>query len=238
MKARWHQLILALVFLTRMPLERLLPSHIVPLAWSAWAFPIAGMVIGIVGALPLFLPGPSLLLAAISVGLTIWFTGGLHEDALGDFADAAGGKNKAERLRIMRDSSLGTYGVLALMMTCAIRVLAISVLSPAYLVVAAICGRTAIVLTMGALLPARSEGLGNMAGSPGARNVIGASVLAISLMAFLTDGWMVPLFAGLGATAFTIWKARKWIGGQTGDVLGTASLLTETVMLTTFALHM
>lgn len=236
MLARWHQLVLALVFLTRLPLERFLPRHAVPLAWSAWAFPLAGMVIGFIGALPLFLPGPGLLLAAISVALTIWFTGALHEDSLGDFADAAAGKDKAERLRIMREYSLGSYGMLALAMTCGIKVIAISTLSPAYLVVAAICGRAAMVLTMGALLPAKQDGKGDIAGPPGARNVIGASALTLCLTAILTDGWFLPLCAGLGATAFTIWKARKWFGGQTGEVIGSVSVLTETAVLTSFAL--
>lgn len=238
MLARWHQLILALVFLTRLPLERLLPKQIIPLAWSSWAFPLAGALIGAVASSPLLLPGPPLLLGAISVALSIWFTGALHEDALGDFADAAGGKDKAERLRIMRDSALGSYGILALIMTCGIRVFAVSMLSPAYLIAAAMCGRCAIVLTMGVLLPARQDGLGNMAGAPGAKNLIGASVLTIVILVLLLDNWSIPLIAGLAATAFTIWKARKWIGGQTGDVLGTSSILTETTMLAVFALYM
>ncbi|WP_243698521.1 adenosylcobinamide-GDP ribazoletransferase [Paracoccus alkanivorans] len=234
---RWYQFVLAMVFLTRMPLERLLPARVLPLAASSWAFPLVGAVVGAVASLPFLLPGPALLHAALSLALAVWFTGALHEDALADFIDAAGGRDREERLRIMRDPAIGSFGVVALILTSLIRVAAISVLGPWHLVAAAACGRTSTVLTLGAMLPARPDGLGRAAGTPGARNVVMASLIAIlCLLPVAGDGVFLALLAGLAATGFTIWQARVWLGGHTGDVLGTASVLTETAMLAVFAL--
>ncbi|RNF33807.1 adenosylcobinamide-GDP ribazoletransferase [Paracoccus methylarcula] len=234
--ARWHQFVLALVFLTRLPLERLLPPRILPLAASCWAFPLAGAVVGAVASLPFLLPGPALLHAALSVALAVWFTGALHEDALADFTDAAGGRNREDRLRIMRDSAIGSFGVIALILTSLIRVTAISVLGPWHLIAATACGRTATVLTLGAMPPARMDGLGHAAGRPGPRNLGLASLIAILCLLWAGEGAFIALIAGLAAMGFTIWLARRWLGGHTGDVLGTASILTETAMLAAFAL--
>lgn len=236
MLTKWHQLLLALVFLTRIPLERLMPRKILPTAASAWAFPLVGALVGAIASLPLLLPGPPLLLAVLAVAVAIAVTGALHEDALADFADAAGGKNRDQRLDIMRDSHVGAFAVVSLVIVCAIRVVAISELDPAHVIAAFACARAAIVLTMGALLPARRDGLGHAAGPPGARNVFAAATIAMICLWVLTDGWVLPLLAGLAATSFTIWQARKWLGGQSGDVLGSASILTETAMLAAMAL--
>lgn len=234
--AKWHQFVLALVFLTRLPLERLLPQRILPLSASSWAFPLAGVAVGAVASLPFLLPGPALLHAALSVALATWFTGALHEDALADFTDAAGGRDKQDRLRIMRESTIGSFGVIALILTSLIRVTALGVLGPWHLIAAAACGRTATVLTLGAMPPARPDGLGHAAGAPGARNLGVASLVAILCLFWAGDGAFIALIAGLAATGFTIRQARKWLGGHTGDVLGTASILTETAMLVGFAL--
>ncbi|MDP0929335.1 adenosylcobinamide-GDP ribazoletransferase [Paracoccus onubensis] len=234
--ARWHQFVLALVFLTRLPLERLLPRHILSLAKSSWAFPLVGAIVGAAASLTFLLPGPSLLHAALALALAVWLTGALHEDGLADFADGAGGRDREDRLRIMRDSAIGSYGVIALILTSLIRVAAISVLSPWHLIAAAACGRTAIILVLGGLLPARPDGLGHAAGTPGARNVGMVSIIALLFLLLAGDGAMFALIAGLLATAVTIRQARVWLGGHTGDVLGATSVLTETAVLAAFAL--
>lgn len=234
--AKFQQLLLALVFLTRLPLGRFLPAKVLPLNRSTWSFPLVGALVGAVAALPLLLPGPVFLQAGLSVALAIWFTGALHEDGLADFSDAAGGHDREEKLRIMHDSRIGSYGVLALIATTALRIGAIAVLGPVHLIVAAACGRAAIVLTMASMHPARRDGLSKSAGAPGARNVIVAALLAALALGLAGPGAWAALIAGLVAIALVISRARIWLGGQTGDVLGTASVLTETAMLVAFAL--
>lgn len=234
--ARLQQVLLALIFLTRLPLGRFLPDRVLPLAESLWAFPLVGAMVGALAGLPLLLDGPPLLLAAISVTLSVWLTGALHEDALADFADAAGGRDRQARLRIMRDSHIGSYGVMALILTTALRIAALTIVGPAALIASAAGGRAAIVLAMAALPPARSDGLGHAAGRASAATV--AVAVAITAMVLLPWGWpaLIAALAGLVGLSMVIRQARHWLGGQTGDVLGAASLVSETAMLTSFAL--
>ncbi|MBK4215580.1 adenosylcobinamide-GDP ribazoletransferase [Paracoccus caeni] len=235
-RVRAQQFLLALVFLTRLPLGRLLPPRVLPLAESAWAFPLVGAIIGAIASLPLLLPGPPLLTATLSVALAVWLTGALHEDALADFADAAGGNTPEDRLRIMRDSRIGSYGVMALIVSTLLRIAALGVLGPLALIAAASTGRAAIVFAMVALPPARSDGLGRAAGRPG---LGGLAVSALIAALFLLPAGL-PAFAAAGVAAivgaWVIFKAKQWLGGQTGDVLGTMSLVAETAVLVVFAL--
>lgn len=234
--ARAQQILLAIVFLTRLPLGRLLPAQVMPLGQSTWAFPLVGALIGALASLPLLLSGPPLLLAGLSVAISVLLTGALHEDGLADFADAAGGRDRQERLAIMRDSRIGSYGVLALVLTTALRTFALAVLGPVQLIAATASARAASVLIMAALLPAREDGLGHDAGSPGARNVLTASAAALLILWLAGDGALVAGLAGLALLAFCIRQARVWLGGQSGDVLGATSVLVETAMLVGFAL--
>ncbi|WP_343069755.1 adenosylcobinamide-GDP ribazoletransferase [Paracoccus amoyensis] len=226
-----QQLVLALVFLTRLPLGRFLPARMLPLSQSLWAFPLAGLLVGLIAALPLWALGSSLLSAVLSVTLAVWFTGALHEDALADFADAAGGKDRHDRLRIMRDSAIGSYGVMALILCTAMRIAAIAQLTPLAVIAAAIAGRTAVVIAMAILPPARSDGLGKSAGRADAANIAIASLIGGLTMLFLGGPGIAAAIAGLIALGLVIRKAKQWLGGQTGDVLGTASIITETAVL-------
>ncbi|WP_252733605.1 adenosylcobinamide-GDP ribazoletransferase [Paracoccus marinaquae] len=237
-RERWHQLLLALVFLTRLPLGHLLPARVLPLAGSTWAFPLAGALVGAMAALPLLLPGPPLLPAVLSVAVAVWFTGALHEDGLADFADAAGGRNPEERLRIMRDSRIGSFGAMALILTTALRIAALTVAGPAALIAAAACGRAGSVLAMVALVPARPDGLGRAAGRPSGA-ALGAALLIAALVCLPAGPAALPAaLAGLVAALLLMHRARRRLGGHNGDVLGAVSLGVETAMLTAFALLM
>lgn len=233
---RLNQFLLALVFLTRLPLGRLLPATILPLSQSLWAFPLAGMLIGAIAALPLWVMGQGLFPAALSVTLAVLLTGALHEDALADFTDAAGGRTREDRLRIMRNSAIGSYGVMALILSTALRITAISQLTPVAVLAAAAAGRAAIVLVMAALPAARQEGLGKSAGRPDAGNLALALIFgALPLMLLGFPGFLA-LIAALIGTGWVIWRARSWIGGQTGDVLGSASVIAEVAVLSVLAM--
>lgn len=235
--ARLEQLLLALVFLTRLPLGRFMPSRILPLRASAWAFPLAGAMIGAIAALPLLVEGPPLLLAGLSLALSVGLTGALHEDGLADLADAAGGADRASRLDIMRDSRIGSYGVMALLLTTLLRLAALTVIGPVQLIAAAIAGRTAIVLVLASLPPARPDGLGRMAEAPGPWQIVIAVMIALAALALGGGVGIVALASGLVVLALLIARARSWLGGYTGDVLGAASVLVETAVLVTFALQ-
>ena len=85
----------------------------------AWAAPLAGALVGLVGAAALFVAHcvrlPGLMAGTIALAATVAATGALHEDGLADVADGFGGGSSRERkLEILRDSRLGAYGVVAL----------------------------------------------------------------------------------------------------------------------------
>lgn len=239
----WHQFILAVVFLTRLPLGFALPDREVPLRRSLWAFPLAGAVVGAIAALPLLLPGPPLVTATLSVVLAVWLTGGLHEDGLADFTDGMGGKTREDRLRIMRDPAVGSYGTLALIACLFMRVVSIAALGPAApmaLIAAAATGRAVMVLVAAVLPAARTDGLGRAAAQAGGGQAMGQAIVAglIALAAlFLTGRFaLAGLIAALVMALVVIRTARSRLGGQTGDVLGSAAILAETAALAGMAL--
>ena len=235
MRARWYQLLLALVFLTRLPLGRLLPARMLPLAAAMWAFPLAGALVGAVAGLPLLWTGPPLLLAALAGALAVALTGALHEDALADFADAAGGRDRDQRLRIMRDSHIGSFGVMALVLSTAVRLGAVSVLGPVHLIAAAAAGRAAMVAAT-RLPAARADGLGRAAGRVGDGGLAIALLLALLALVIAGTGWLWAALAGALAAWLVARQARRWIGGQSGDVLGSCGLICEISILCAFAL--
>ncbi len=232
---RLHQILLAVVFLTRLPLGRFLPARVLPLTDAVWAFPLVGALVGALASVPLWLGASPLLSATLSVALAVWLTGALHEDALADFADAAGGQTLQDRLRIMRDSRIGSYGVVALVLVMALRITALAALGPAALIAATTMGRAGIVVAMAALPPARTDGLGHSAG----RASVGALTVAltIAVLAAIPAGAVALAGAAAAAlvTAALIRRAARWLGGQTGDVLGATCICVETAALVTMA---
>src|SRR5215472_12658169 len=118
----WEELRLALGFLTRLPLALPAPLPQGALARAGWAFPLIGIAIGLLGgiayslAMAARLPAPAA--ALIAIGVTAVLTGALHEDGLADTVDGLGGGSDRERkLVIMHDHHIGSYGVLALLMS-------------------------------------------------------------------------------------------------------------------------
>ena len=224
---------LALMLLTRLPAGRL--AEPVPgLAEARWAWPVAGLAVGaagwaaFAGSQALGLPPAAAAWLALGAGALV--TGALHEDGLADWADGAGaGGDRARRLEIMADSRIGSFGVVALILSFGLRAAAIAALAPglaAFLAIA-VASRAAMLALQEALPPARPGGLGAQAAGRG--DWRGALGLALGLAALLVLG-APGLAAGLAmalATAALGRHARARLGGQTGDVLGAAQQLAE-----------
>ena len=119
------QFCVAVELLTRIPMPQTL-IHKSELSFAVWAYPVVGIFVGLwgglLGSLAVFIGLPMSFAACIAIlGMTL-ITGGLHEDGLADTVDALGGiRSVPEMLRIMKDSTLGTYGVLAIAFTLMIR---------------------------------------------------------------------------------------------------------------------
>lgn len=238
---------MALAFFTRLPVR---PEKIHPLAACTQGFAAVGAVIGlIVGLVLLLLHGlgmPGLVAALLALGSGLIVTGALHEDGLADCADALGSRDREHALAIMRDSRIGTYGVLALLLSTGLRVAALVAL-PGSVALAALIGahafsRGALAIALERLEPVRPDGLGAVAGKPQQKEAmlslgIGAGLLLLSCLFFAHIG--VGLFAlvlgGLAGLA-ALELARRRFGGQTGDVLGAVQQCIEIATLIAFTL--
>ena len=240
---RAEELKASIVFCTRLPLLQSTPLTGNLLSRAAWAFPVAGIVIGLVGAIVYGVahrlglpPWPA---AGLSVAVTMLATGCLHEDGLADTADGFGGGNTREqKLAIMRDSHIGAYGVCALIISLVLRVSALASLPGAHAVVwALIASHTAARATMPALMlllpPARSDGLSHDAGKPPGEAVAAAAAIGFVVLALcLHLGHAIATLILLAViVALMAWLSRRQIEGQTGDVMGALEQASEIAVL-------
>jgi adenosylcobinamide-GDP ribazoletransferase len=232
----------AVAFLTRIPMPH--PQGAMPrdFARALRMFPLVGAAIGAAVGLAdlaaLAIGLPALAAAALALGAGALLTGALHEDGLADVADGfGGGRDTAAKLEIMRDSRLGTYGALILLVSFVAKLSALAALPASLalpgLIVAHALGR-GVLPVMALRMPyARTDGLAANAGRPDAATAATAVVLAIAI-AFvalprtMTLGAIVAAAAGAAAIAML---AQRQIGGQTGDVLGAAEQIAETAVL-------
>lgn len=245
-------------FFSRLPVPSLGaeddPSHMPAFERAAWALPIAGLAIAapaLIGLLALHGAGaPATPAAFLFVGVLVFCTGGLHEDGLADMADGfGGGMSRDRKLAIMKDSRIGAYGVLALVLIVGLKISAIAHLFAngalaafALQIILAIMASRFVMLFLWHALPnARTDGLSVMAGRPGRRAVeIAGGIVAIVLI--LSAGTLdFRAIAGLAAAAFLAAAlvgamAMRHIGGQTGDILGAGQQIAEAAILTALAL--
>ncbi len=242
-RARWVEIKLAFAFLTRLPCSPA-PGERVEIGNAAWAFPPVGIVVGLfsgsiyLGA-TLVLPAlPSAILAMIAAILA---TGALHEDGLADMADGfGGGTSRDDKLRIMRDSQIGSFGMVALIATFGLTASAMAT-APAemytlmWFATIGACSRAAMVLPMALLQPARSDGLGHAAGL--ALDWRFWIAIAFAACAALLTVPVVILATALIA-ALVLLLAKRQIGGQTGDVLGATQKFSECACWLAVAIQM
>ena len=241
-------LVAAFMLLTRLPLARFAPLGTpADFASCVWAFPVVGLVVGGLGGLVYWLAHglgmPPLPAAAWTLAATTIATGALHDDGLADTADGfGGGATRARKLEIMRDSHIGSYGALALVLSVVVRAACIAALGNPLHVMLVLCisgilGRGGILVVLLALRPARDDGLGAAIGSTGAvRGAVGlALAIVASLLALPMPSAIAITAAALVASMTVARLAHGQIGGYTGDVLGAVEVATECVVLTTAA---
>lgn len=229
----------ATTFLTRLPL---------PASWSARtdmvlgapAFPLVGALLGaVVGATADLLSRvePALAAAGIAVALEVLLTGALHLDGLADSADSLGARGRERALEIMRDHTLGTYGVAAVALDLLLKTVALGALARHPLAaVAALSLSRAIALPMAVALPyarAADAGTGRLLSqrlrwpSALAGMAIGGG---IAVAALGLEG-LALLGAALIVAAILAAVCHRRLRGITGDTLGAAVELAGTVCL-------
>ncbi|WP_050525905.1 adenosylcobinamide-GDP ribazoletransferase [Pseudorhodobacter aquimaris] len=234
-KPSLHDIVGALRLLTRLPLRpamQIAPPH------AAWAWPMAGAIVGALAALVAMAAQPlgTGVAAALTLAAQAVITGALHEDGLADTADGLwGGWDKARRLAIMKDSHIGTYGVMALLVVGLVRWSALAGLIAAgqfwVLVVVGAMSRAPMAVLMVLLPNARGSGLAQALGQiPRAAAGVGVLIGAGFALTLGASG-LLGLFGILLVTTGLAMVARAKIGGQTGDILGASQQLAEATAL-------
>jgi adenosylcobinamide-GDP ribazoletransferase len=234
---------IALSFVTILPVARSKPAGDGAIARATWALPVAGLLVGLAGALVYKIASrfgltPNLG-ALLALATTTLITGALHEDGLADTADGLGGGRTRERkLEIMRDSRIGSYGVCALILSFGLRWSALAAIENPSAAALALCvthsaARAGVPAFMALVAPARADGLSASAGAPPGRSVAIAFALGVLSLAFglgpakAIVGVILLSLAGLILARLAI----RQIGGQTGDILGAFEQVAEILIL-------
>lgn len=249
-KQEWTLFLVAIQFLTRMPVPSFKQYDPQWLHQSSRYFPAVGLLVGVLcagvfwlGSL-LFTP---LVAAVLSTAFGIKLTGAFHEDGLADSCDGLGGGLTRERtLTIMKDSRLGTYGVLGLVSALLLKISLLAAMPPQVAAVALIIGHTAsrlLCISLLILLPYGGE-IAHAKAKPMAQQLTPSQwlfgsgwllVAAILLMVCLPDAlqqisiiqWLSALIFALLATGYMERLLSRRLGGYTGDGLGATQQLSE-----------
>ncbi|MGY6710237.1 MAG: adenosylcobinamide-GDP ribazoletransferase [Rhizobiaceae bacterium] len=228
-------------FLTRFP-QPWVPDPDRRFADALWAAPLVGLLVAVIAALvfgvTLRLGLPTTVAAALAIAAALLATGCLHEDGLADVADGfGGGRTAGDKLTIMRDSRIGTYGVLALVIAHLLKWAALATFlsfatALAALIAAHMASRALMPGFMHLVPRARDDGLAAGIGHVG--GTAGAIALALGFLALLLLGFLPAMLA---AALLALWVlilriiAERQIGGQTGDVVGTLQQGGEIIVL-------
>ncbi len=206
-------------------------------------FPVVGLILGVVlyatAALWNILPfdpwtwGCAVVLSV----LLIWLTRGLHMDGLADWADSLGGFGRERRLAIMKDSSLGTFGVMAVTLGIIFKLIAFErILSSGtflYLIIIPVISRSMLVEFQSTLPYARSEqGMAEVFVKNANRKhrIVSHIIALVICIAFGFAGIILYAFA-FAVTLFLKDIFRRQFNGITGDLLGASNEIIEVVLL-------
>ena len=248
MKRRIHELAAAFGLLTRLPVGPFLSADPVgSYADCVWAYPVVGIKVGFLGGVAFWLAVrcgvPPALAAGWTLAALVLMTGALHEDGLADTADGfGGGRGRERKLEIMRDSRIGSYGAIALILSLELRWAAIATIASPFavllaLIVAGALGRAAMVAVLLVLKPARSDGLAASLGQvpvPAAATGLAIALLAAVVLLPFSTACAGIVWALIGVATMA-WLARGQVGGYTGDVLGATEIVVECLVLTVLA---
>jgi adenosylcobinamide-GDP ribazoletransferase len=230
----------AVGFLTRFPVTAPV-DELADLAGAVPWMPFVGAVLGLAvggvyaGLLTALPEAPS---AAIAVTSGLLMSGALHEDGLGDVADAfGGGMDPDEVVRIMKDSRQGTFGVLALVSVFVVRVTLVASLSATTallaLVSAGALSRATSVGLMGIARPSTEPGMHlGLVKALRHRHTVIAVTSGVAIGVVILGGWVVPAAALCVAVACVMARlAHRKMGGVSGDVYGATQQVAEIAVL-------
>lgn len=248
LRREWRAFWLAVQFFTRLPTPTFAGFRPEWLNHAARWFPAVGIVVGAISAAVLWLTAQALpmpLAAGLALAAGAAVTGAFHEDGLADTFDALGGHvDRAKALAIMKDSRIGSYGSLALLMVTVLRWVALAAM-PLAVAVPALVAMHAAARGGATALMARLEYVRDEDGKSkplavalGPGSLLVAVLLALlpiaCLLAWQAAAWPLWL-AGVLAVFVVHTLCARWyrhrLGGFTGDALGCAEQLGEAAFL-------
>ena len=233
------------MFFTRIPIKWSFFSDKPPnLTKAAWAFPLVGLLTGVLsgvlGDFLIFLGLPIFLCCIIAITLSVILTGAFHEDGLADTADGLGAGGSPERInKIIHDSRLGTYGVVALILGLLTRLgLLLTLIEYGYSLVSILSvgfasGKLAIIFSRNFFNNSRFVKMGSVVGIIANKNLFIATVIWALPTLIIFPFYGILLGGILMAFIISIigLKSKKALGGISGDILGAIAFLTELVFL-------
>lgn len=257
-KQEWILLLVAIQFLTRLPVPSFKNYDPQWLHQSSRYFPAVGLLVGLLCAGVFWLGSilfTPLVAAVMSTAFGIKLTGAFHEDGLADSCDGLGGGLTRERtLTIMKDSRLGTYGVLGLVSALLLKIALLATMPLSVAIVALIMAHTAsrlLSISLLTLLPYGGE-IEHAKAKPMAQQltplqalfssswliVAGILVLGIfpnTMQQISICQWLLALVLALVATEYMRRLLRRRLDGYTGDGLGATQQLSEVAIYAGFA---
>lgn len=242
--------LIALAFLTRIPIPATTAHSQQNLNAAARYFPTIGLLVGAIaaavylGAAALW---PTSVAIALSMAASVLLTGAFHEDGFADSCDGFGGGWTPDRvLAIMKDSRLGTYGAIGLGLLLALKFFALQALvQPSAIVIALLAGHCwsrllaiSYMLDLNYVRDSDSSKIKPMATQLSRNDFFVAAIVAVPLLLFIS-----PLQALAIALTLTLWRwwfgryVVRRIGGYTGDCLGAAQQVAEVLIYLVLAAH-
>lgn len=257
LRAQARALAAAFTFMTRVPLGTLASHDPADLPASAVYFPLVGLVVALVGAATylgsLYLWNTPIAIV-LSMCATVLMTGAFHEDALADACDGfGGGWSREQVLAIMKDSRVGSYALVGLTLTLALKFVALDTLSSPHapigvvrsLIAGHVLGRWSSIVLIRVypyVRPAAdtdrpSAGRPFVAGVTTPRLIAATVLMLLVLDVALGWGALLPLIVAGAATALAgVYFVRR-IGGITGDALGAANQIVEVLVYLALAVR-
>lgn len=237
------------MFFTRIPCPKWVDHDPAYLQLSSKYFSLVGIIVGGIGAVTFYmlhLVFPSEIAILLSMFATIYTTGAFHEDGFADVCDGfGGGWTKEKILLIMKDSRLGTYGSIGLILILGVKFAALRTLPVYYIPLLLIAGHSLsrfIATTLIYTHPYVRDTEDSKA-KPAAKNMSTKQLLislffgVLPLLFFFNPFIFLVLIPMYLSKMFLAYKFKKWIGGQTGDCAGAVQQLSEVVFyLTVLAL--
>ncbi|WP_139959484.1 adenosylcobinamide-GDP ribazoletransferase [Flavicella sediminum] len=241
MKKQIHIFFTALMFFTRIPCPKWVNHAPEYLNKSTSYFSLVGIIVGSISAFVYLISGllfSNEIALLLSMVASVWTTGAFHEDGFADACDGfGGGWTKEKILLIMKDSRLGTYGVVGLFFLLATKFLALNEMPLELTALVIVSGHSVSRFVASVLIfthPYVRET--DDSKSKPAANKMSLNALVMSAffgllpLVFFQDYKFFLVLIPLAITK--IWMAgfyKKWIGGQTGDCAGALQQLSEVV---------